>query len=115
MGRVDYAPVYFTRSSCQRALFRWRMFLWQGLATKSMARAMFASTYIRQLCSGLPRCCLHGRSCRRDGTHLSNGRSGADLRSRPTVTHPTRPTHPTGLSELSAKSTLSREDRSLRN
>src|SRR5262245_42458176 len=38
-----------------------------GLATKSMARAMFASTYIRQLRSGLPRCCLHGRSCRRDG------------------------------------------------
>src|SRR5262245_20680612 len=41
-----------------------------GLATKSMARAIIASTYIRQLRSGLPRCCLHGRSCRRDGTHL---------------------------------------------
>jgi hypothetical protein len=26
MSRVDYAPVYFTPSSCQRALFRWRMF-----------------------------------------------------------------------------------------
>jgi hypothetical protein len=62
------------------------------LATKSMARATFASTYVRQLRSGLPRCCLHGRSCRRNGTHLSNSRSGADLRSRPTVTHPTRQT-----------------------
>jgi len=26
MSRVDYAPVYFTPSSCHRALFRWRMF-----------------------------------------------------------------------------------------
>ena len=26
MSRVDYAPVYFTPSSCQRALFGWRMF-----------------------------------------------------------------------------------------
>jgi hypothetical protein len=33
-----------------------------GLAAKSMARAIIASTYIRQLRSGLPRCCLHGRS-----------------------------------------------------
>ena len=41
-----------------------------GLATKSMARAIIASTYIRQLRSGLPRCCLHGRSRRRDGAHL---------------------------------------------
>jgi hypothetical protein len=45
-----------------------------GLATKSMARAIIASTYIRQLRSGLPRCCLHGRSRRRDGTHLWDGR-----------------------------------------
>jgi hypothetical protein len=66
-----------------------------GLATKSTARAMFASTYIRQLRSGLPRCCLHGRSRRRDGTHLWDGRSAsADLRCGPTATHPTRPTHP---------------------
>ena len=87
-----------------------------GLATKSMARAMFASTYIRQLRSGLPRCCLHGRSCRRDGAHLSDGRlANADLRCGHTATHPTRPTHPTGVSELSALSTLSREGRSLRN
>jgi hypothetical protein len=35
-----------------------------GLATRSMARAIVASTYIRQLRSGLPRCCLHGRSRR---------------------------------------------------
>src|SRR5262245_16430537 len=68
-----------------------------GLATKSMARAMFASTYIRQLRSGLPRCCLHGRSCRRDGAHLSDGRlANADLRCGHTATHPTCPTHPTG-------------------
>jgi hypothetical protein len=76
-----------------------------GLATKSMARAMFASTYIRQLRSGLPRCCLHGRSCRRDGAHLLDGRlANADLRCGHTATHPTRPTHPTGVSELSAMS-----------
>jgi hypothetical protein len=87
-----------------------------GLATNAMARAMFASTYIRQLRSGLPRCCLHGRSRRRDGAHLSNGRSAsADLRCPLTATHPTRPTRPTGVSELSALSTLSREGRSLRN
>jgi hypothetical protein len=48
-------------------------FFLAGLATKSMARAIIASTYIRQLRSGLPRCCLHGRSRRRDGAHLSNG------------------------------------------
>ena len=39
-----------------------------GLAARSMARAIVASTYIRQLRSGLPRCCLHGRSRRWDGT-----------------------------------------------
>jgi len=90
-------------------------FFLAGLATKSMARAIIASTYIRQLRSGLPRCCLHGRSCRRDGTHLSNGRAArANLRSGPTVTHPTRPDTPDWVvSELSA--TLSREDCSLRN
>src|SRR5262245_10384228 len=86
-----------------------------GLATKSMARAVIASTYIRQLRSGLPRCCLHGRSRRRDGAHLSNGRlASANLRCGPTATHPTCPTHPTGLSELSALSTLSHKGRSLR-
>src|SRR5262245_39623324 len=80
-----------------RALFRSRMWLLAGLATKSMARAIIASTYIRQLRSGLPRCCLHGRSRRRDGAHLSNGRlASANLRCRPTATHPTCPTHPTG-------------------
>jgi hypothetical protein len=46
----------------------------------------------------LPRCCLHGRSCRRDGAHLSDGRlANADLRCGHTATHPTRPTHPTGV------------------
>src|SRR5262245_19855428 len=68
-----------------------------GLATKSMTRAIIGSTYIRQLRSGLPRCCLHGRSRRRDGAHLSNGRlASANLRCGPTATHPTCPTHPTG-------------------
>src|SRR5262244_1685603 len=81
-----------------------------------MARAMVASTYIRQLRSGLPRCCLHGRSRRGDGTHLWDGRSAsADLRCCPTATHQTCPTHPTGVSELSALSTLSHKGRSLRN
>ena len=87
-----------------------------GLATRSMARAIIASTYIRQLRSGLPRCCLHGQSRRRDGAHLSNGRlASANLRCGRTATHPTYPTHPTGVSELSALSTLSRKARSLRN
>jgi hypothetical protein len=82
----------------------------------SMARAMFASTYIRQLRSGLPRCCLHGRSRRKDGTHLFDGRSArADLRCGHAATHPTCPTHPAGVSELSTLSTLSRKGRSLRN
>src|SRR5215831_21255470 len=92
------------------------MLLLAGLATKSTARAIVASTYIRQLRSGLPRCCLHGRSRRRDGAHLSNGRlASANLRCGLTATLPTCPTHPTGLSELSALSTLSRKGRSLRN
>jgi len=95
-GRLLLSSVTYP-SSCQRALFRSGNVLSVGLATKSMARAMFASTYIRQLRSGLPRCCLHGRSCRRDGAHLSNGRlASADLRCGHTATHPTRPTHPTG-------------------
>jgi hypothetical protein len=101
-GRLDRSGrlhslfvIYVYLSWCQRALFRSRMLFSAGLATKSMARAMFASTYIRQLRSGLPRCCLHGRSRRRDGTHLWDGRSAsADLRFGSTVTHPTRPTHP---------------------
>jgi hypothetical protein len=58
-----------------------------GLATMSMARAMFASTYIRQLRSGLPRCCLHGRSRRREGTHLSDGRSARCRSAMRTYSH----------------------------
>ena len=45
-----------------------------GLAARPMARAMVASTYIRLLRSGLPSCCLHGRSRRWDGAQLMNGR-----------------------------------------
>jgi hypothetical protein len=37
---------------------------WRGLMGRftsiSMARATIASTYIRQLRSGLPLCCMHG-------------------------------------------------------
>ena len=93
---VDYnSCLLFVRLCVGHALFRSRMLLSAGLATKSMARAIIASTYIRQLRSGLPRCCLHGRSRRRDGTHLWDGRSAsADLRFGSTATHPTRPTHP---------------------
>lgn len=55
---------------------------------------MIASAYIRQLRSGLPLCCMHGRSRRQDGTHLWHGRlAGPDLRIPITVTRPTRPTH----------------------
>jgi hypothetical protein len=35
-----------------------------GSASMSMSRAMIASAYIRQLRSGLPLCCMHGRSRR---------------------------------------------------
>src|SRR5215813_10425433 len=96
---VDYTPdCYLSVLKCQARIIPITdvPFL-AGLATKSMARAIIASTYIRQLRSGLPRCCLHGRSRRRDGAHLSNGRlASANLRCRPTATHPTCPTHPTG-------------------
>ena len=43
-GRLLLSSVTYP-SSCQRALFRSRNVLSVGLATKSMARAMFASTY----------------------------------------------------------------------
>jgi hypothetical protein len=95
VGSITTPVRYLSVFVSARALFRSRMLLSAGLATRSMARAMFASTYIRQLRSGLPRCCLHGRSRRRDGTHLWDGRSAsADLRLGSTATHPTRPTHP---------------------
>jgi len=38
-----------------------------GSVDESVARAMIASTYIRQLRFGLPQCCMHG---------LSRGRMG---------------------------------------
>src|SRR5215831_17112188 len=93
------------------------MLILAGLAAKSMARAIIASTYIRQLRSSLPRCCLHGRSHRRDGAHLLNGiLASANLRCGLTATHPTCPTHPTGGCRNSAHSvTLARKGRSLRN
>ena len=67
MGRVDYTPISYLarlRVGGGVIVFRSRMLFSAGLATKSMARAIIASTYIRQLRSGLPRCCLHGRSRR---------------------------------------------------
>ena len=98
MGSVDCScPLLLIRHRVSARYSDQANVLSVGLATKSMARATFASTYIRQLRSGLPRCCLHGRSCRRDGAHLSDGRlASADLRCGHTATHPTRPTHPTG-------------------
>jgi hypothetical protein len=54
-----------------------------GSAPMSMARAMIASAYIRQLRSGLPLCCMHGRSRGRDGTHLSDGRLAAPIYESP--------------------------------
>ena len=68
MGRVDYTPIsYLARlrvgGGCYCIPITDVVFL-VGLATRSMARAIVASTYIRQLRSGLPRCCLHGRSRR---------------------------------------------------
>ena len=97
MGSVDCScPCYLSVIVSARVIPITNV-LSAGLATKSMARAMFASTYIRQLRSGLPRCCLHGRSCRRDGAHLCDGRlANADLRCGHTATDPTRPTHRLG-------------------
>jgi hypothetical protein len=70
-GRLDgsgrlHSYLIFSSSTCRRGVivFRSRMLFLAGLATRSMARAIVASTYIRQLRSGLPRCCLHGRSRR---------------------------------------------------
>jgi len=52
-----------------------------GSASMSMSRAIIASAYIRQLRSGLPLCCMHGRSRRKDGAHLWHGRlAGPGLR-----------------------------------
>ncbi len=55
-----------------------------------VARAMIASTYIRQLRSGLPQCCMHGLSLGRDGANLGDG-----TLAKPTSSHtsdpPTRP------------------------
>ena len=53
------------------ARYRWQLLVWlspvypgfaswTGPASRSMARAMIAPTYIRQLRSGLPTCCMHG-------------------------------------------------------
>ena len=44
-----------------------------GLASRSMARAMVASAYIRQLRSGLPLCCMHGLIAQ-EGWDSSRGR-----------------------------------------
>jgi hypothetical protein len=69
-----------------------------GLASRSMARAMIASAYIRQLRSGLPLCCMHGRSRRKDGTHPANGRMVSAKRF---LSHTSDlPNAPEGASEL---------------
>ena len=102
-GRLLLSSVTYP-SSCQRALFRSGNVLSVGLATKSMARAMVASTYIRQLRSGLPRCCLHGRS-RREGWGSSVERQIGQSRSANAEIQPhIRPARHTrlGVSELSA-------------
>ena len=63
-GRLPPVPVTYP-SSCQRALFRSRMCFRQVLL-RSPWRVRCSHQLIRP---GLPRCCLHGRSCRRDGAH----------------------------------------------
>ena len=115
-GRLDRSGrlhsllvIYVYPSWCQRALFRSRMLFSAGLATKSMARAIIASTYIRQLRSGLPRCCLHGRSPQ-EGWDSSLGRQIGKCRfAIRFYSHTSDPpdTPETGVSELSAVSTLS--------
>jgi hypothetical protein len=66
-GRLDgYGPEersvveFFLTSS----LFASGCLSFAGSASMSMSRAMIASAYIRQLRSGLPLCCMHGRSRR---------------------------------------------------
>jgi hypothetical protein len=63
-----------------------------GLASRSMARAMVASAYIRQLRSGLPLCCMHGLIAQ-EGWDSSRGRQKGltHLRSGFSVTHLTCP------------------------
>ena len=73
-GRLRSCCLFYPVFVSARALFRSRMFFGRPLLRSPWPRAIIASTYIRQLRSGLPRCCLHGRSRRRDGAHLSNGR-----------------------------------------
>ena len=71
-GRLDgsgrlHSYLIFSSSTCRRGVLLYSdhgCYFLAGLATRSMARAIVASTYIRQLRSGLPRCCLHGRSRR---------------------------------------------------
>jgi hypothetical protein len=71
-GRLDgsgrlHSYLIFSSSTCRRRCYCipiTDVIFLAGLATRSMARAIVASTYIRQLRSGLPRCCLHGRSRR---------------------------------------------------
>ena len=46
------------------SLFASECLSFAGSASMSMSRAMIASAYIRQLRSGLPLCCMHGRSRR---------------------------------------------------
>src|SRR5215468_12409791 len=97
-GRLHSCPLPIYPSTCRRGGIPITDVDFGRSAAKSMARAIIASTYIRQLRSGLPRCCLHGRSHRRDGAHLLNGiLASANLRCGLTATHPTCPTHPTGV------------------
>jgi len=107
IGRVDYTPVCYLSLSVfvsARVIPITECCFLAGLATKSMARAIIASTYIRQLRSGLPRCCLHGRS-RRRGWDSSLGRQIGKCRfAIRFYSHTSDPpdTPETGVSELSA-------------
>jgi hypothetical protein len=73
---------------------------WTGPASRSMARAMIAPTYIRQLRSGLPTCCMHGLIAREDGAHLLNGRFDNAKSATPWYSHTSDPPNtPEGASE----------------
>ena len=65
LSLTDRAPRYagcdLGVSVGSASLFRPQGSSLAGLASRSMARAMIASAYIRQLRSGLPICCMHGR------------------------------------------------------
>ena len=72
-----------------------------GLASRSMARAMIASAYIRQLRSGLPICCMHGRIAQEGSGLIPRTAEWLDHSAKRFLSHTSDlPNAPEGASEL---------------